>query len=510
MKKKSLLKTALLIVYMAGQSALGQSIGTLYNTDATGMNSIIRQIPGYPGRYITATSHSSPSSALENHFIYTDFTYLYDVKVAEGLFIKDFEIVDRLVFFCGYNLSNSGFLGWFNIDSLFFNGVGVHVDATLSSLGLLSLDDIEVYKDAGNRIHIAGFGPDNLVPGSMSYLAFEAKGDLATGMQYRVQKLLQIAMYADIVDIAVTDNYVVYLGRMKSQECLQHFCMGVSLQPFPKFGMFDNPPFYLHYFETVTYSMPGTVMSDNEDPVKITLPKIVFQSGDIVAVCSHRRDFSSIPPCIFPYNSLVYSNTYLALRRFDLSPLLINNPIVMISADGVKLNNNGVNSIDGFEYDPVSKTYVVLHSHETPSYLKEYAVACLDYSSGYAPAYVQSDYQVTYNTYSYWEPHGLCLNGNSAYVVCGHKYNPPLYDLMFWSNQFNNPGSCNRLQFNKTTNFPRIDPKVEKNEQMPTTWSNLYFQYIDQYSIHVRPALILCTRSSSNNDDTAIENNNHQ
>ena len=72
MKKKSLLKTALLIVYMAGQSALCQSIGTLYNTDATGMNSIIRQIPGYPGRYITATSHSFPSSALENHFIYTD------------------------------------------------------------------------------------------------------------------------------------------------------------------------------------------------------------------------------------------------------------------------------------------------------------------------------------------------------------------------------------------------------------------------------------------------------
>ena len=50
---------------------------------------------------------------------------LIDVKVADNLMVRDFEIIDGLVFFCGESSGGSGFLGWFDINDLFANAIGV-------------------------------------------------------------------------------------------------------------------------------------------------------------------------------------------------------------------------------------------------------------------------------------------------------------------------------------------------------------------------------------------------
>ena len=287
--------TTLLFLLLSCGIAHGQT-GILYKVPLLGRSQIVRYYPG-SGKHIVY----SESMAGDNMFSITDMTTLTNVMIGNGLKITDFEIIDDLVFFCGES-GGSGILGWFDINSLFYAGGSAYIDQTLSSLGLLTLDNIVVYHDTTGTIHIAGYGVHSYVgPNFKLYQAFETVGDPATGMQYRTLDLWSTGLYGDISDVVVTDNLVVYLQPDRKQVCKPYVGIGVMLQPFPKYDMFGTPPFYYHFFQMSyiahKYDAFGNsyVVPINSDPYNYypndgINPKMVHSSGDNIAVCTYRYD----------------------------------------------------------------------------------------------------------------------------------------------------------------------------------------------------------------------------
>ena len=120
-KKMIFLSCLLFLFAMSGQ---GQ--GVLREAPIDGFENIMRY-DFTSGNHIV---YSHPGDGTDVHFAMTDMNFIIDVFVATGLTVKDFEIIDRLVFFCGSTSAGSGFLGWFDIDSLFYLGGSAHIDRT--------------------------------------------------------------------------------------------------------------------------------------------------------------------------------------------------------------------------------------------------------------------------------------------------------------------------------------------------------------------------------------------
>ena len=489
MKKTGLL----LLVCLMCNALAGQ--GRLVMNPMDGKDNMVRYDP-YSGFHISC---SQPGTNGDVHFALTDLNMHIDVFVATDLIVRDFEIIDRLVFFCGERAgTGSGFLGWFDIDSLFYLNGNAHVDLTLSLLGLISLDNIELYHDQGGSIHVVGYGkmdcpwtptpPDGCAPPYL-YLAFEAVGTLATGMQYRVLELQDHACYSEVVDMAVTDNYVVYLERNRSQECHYHYGFGITLQPFPKFYMFPSPPYPYFYFETTTCTtlyVPGTihayVVPFNDDPYLVA-PKITHTTEDEVAVCSYRRDFDYntwLGDTTLPCGGWMYYSsapTSLAIRTYDFSPLLINNPVPMTNAASAPMTPGDVEGIDGFRYDSQKMHFVVLHRQKNSTSVYEHAVTTIDYSSAVLPTIVNSYYQTALNTITQWLPCSLCLTAQNEYTVGGYYKASGSYEYIYWHDDIVNPatGMCDVKVAYSMKPLPTMVAKNEENYNTPTAWSPLVF-----------------------------------
>ena len=467
-------------------SASGQIIGKLYESTIYGKNGIVRFDP------VTAKHIICPDTSIINHrtyFAMTDFNNLLNVKVADNLAVRDFEIIDRLVFFCGHTLSNHGFLGWFNIDSLFYFNSNAHIDTTMFSLGITDLQNIEVYYDSAGYIHIAGYGL------KINYLAFEAYGNL-TSLKFRILELPKTGPRARIVDLTVTDNYAVLLQHDQGP-CYQKNGFGIALHPFPKNDMFPLPPPYHYYaFQTVPYTTVYTysgcvgmpfVLPLNDDPCHGTNPLVTHIKDNKIMVCSYRRDFDlsswdgiSYPPCDgdeTPCGGGMarYSATSLALRSYDLSPLAIGNPILMTSAIHALMPDDDVLSLDGFEYDQSSEHYIALHRQEI-SGIDEHAVTTFDFSLG-TPLTALSSYQTFYDTHTQWLPHSLCLTPNNEYTVCGHLSSPLNYDYIFWHNSVfaTSPSECDKIVSYPIDGLPLDVCKDELNFSKPSLWFPLVF-----------------------------------
>ena len=363
--------------------------GTLYRVPFGGVDNIVRYEP-VSGWYVAY----SRVAGNENHFSLTGLNTLLDVKVADGLKVKDFEILDGLVFFCGENGSGSGFLGWFNISDLFYGGGSAYIDQTLSALGLLTLDNIEVFRNPSTgNIHVVGYGVHAPMTFYKDYRAIEAVGLPTTGMQYRTLDLWCWGVYGDVSDVEVTDNFVVYLSSARNQACPDYVGIGITLQPFPKYDMFGTPPFYYHYFQLtyISSTFSPSVVPINNDPYNDILnnnvhPQMVYSPGDKVAVCTYRKDLDENSAILVPspYGSclLMQPNaSYITHLVFDLSALVpsTNNFILMTSNVVCKLNNLDVSTIDGFIYDPQTHRYIILHRHEKQPSIMEHAITMVDF-----------------------------------------------------------------------------------------------------------------------------------
>ncbi len=496
--KRIITQTIFLWFCMLCGMAYGQT-GTLYRVPLQGQDQIVRYDPG-TGKHIIY----SLSPFGDNLFSITDLAIFTKVKVWNGWNVKYFAILDGLVFFCGDNGSGSGFLGWFDIDSLFYNGGSVYIDQTLSSLGLLTLDNIAVYHDTTGDIRIAGYGLHaHFLPQHGLYRAFEAVGTPATGMQYRTLDLRASGKFSDISDVVVTDNFVVYLHPDRHQKCLPNVGIGITLQPFPKYDMFGNPPFYYHFFQLAymsTIFAPSYVLSINNDPYNnevdhiYTRPQMVHSFDDELAVCTYRHDLDDngwVPgECGTRLPSTV---AYITHMKFDLSQLIssTNNPIHMTSYALAKLPDTNTYSIDGLEFDPQTRRYLVLHRHRTAGGADEHALTTFDFpwGGGY-PTSVGTTYQTTYNTITQWMPTGMCMDGYVNYMVAGYEQGS--YEHILWRNNVGMIGGCVRVEQYPVTTLPLVPEKYHNNEAKPTIWKPLYFIRVDVGGWQEFPCEIKC------------------
>ncbi len=476
--KQIIRQTIHLALCLLGGMAYGQT-GTLYRVPTGGTDQIVRYEPT-TGKHVTYSF--APGN--ENHFSLTDFNTLLDVKVADGLKVKDFEIIDGLVFFCGDNGSGLGFLGWFDINNLFYSGGTAYIDQTLSAYGLLTLDNIEVFRNPSTgNIHIAGYGNRGiLIPNYTQFCAFEAVGTPATGMQYRTLDLW-CTLYVEVTDVAITDNFVVYLSSDKTQVNWPNRGVGITLQPFPKYDMFGAPPYFYHYYQlsyvSALYSN-SWVLPINDDPCSGTEPMMVNTVNDEIAVCTYRRDYDDTPyyPLPPPPQYFPYTATYITHLMFDLSTLLpsTNNFIPMTSYYIAQLYNGDPVGIDGFEYDPQMRRYAILHRHESSPGVHEHTVTKFDLAV--PPTYVESAYQTTFNTSSYWLPNSMCYDGTIYYTVVG--YDMASSDYIFWRRDMGVPGgqysNCDRTVQYPVTPLPLVPAKYYERETLPQIWKPLHFE----------------------------------
>jgi hypothetical protein len=483
----------------------GQATGLLYqNSYVTGEKNIVRYASG-ANAFINA---SKKAFAMGYHFTLTNLTNMIDTYFQDDFEVRDMEIFDDKVFFCGQDMTTvSGFIGWFNISDLFYGGGDVHIDKSLSVYGLLSLDNIEVFTGQGGIIHIAGYGvhsigtdPYNPFPYNFvytTYRAFEAVGNPASGMQYRVADLYSGGYKSDIKDMVVTDDFVVYLECSRNMLCEPFIGIGIDLEVFPKYNMFSAAYFALGQFQTntlhtdtyywidhvCTYLIP-----DNSDP-HTSEAKMVHIGDNKVAVCSYRTDLDCtgwfpLVDCVGAppnsYNNCVISSTvnsihyYLANRIYDVSPVLTNNPMVMLSAEVVKLPGE-LDVIEDFVYNSSLKSYLVVHKHERVPGVGETAFTTMDYSSG-MPANVVSDYEIAVSTiYFYgWNPTSVCQFGDDEYLISGNHYNS--YEQMFWKSGFYyNEGNCDEHRQYPMAPISTMEAKYNTWDMNASNWALLDF-----------------------------------
>lgn len=463
-------KVLLTVFLLSANNAVGQGTGYLYSVPVNGLSSIVRYVPS-AGNHIVYKA--CMTTLRENYFLLTDMVNVIDVHISDLYDISDFEIIDNYVFFCGYLVygsSRTGILGWFDIDSLFYYGAPVHIDQSLYMLGLETLDNIEVFRETSGRLHVAGYGEATSLAGSVGtyYRAFEAVGYLPGYLNGRTSDLWRYSARSKIVDMVVTDNYVVYLeSESVAPPGYSPYGMGISLFPFPKYNMLSSTTMTAFFFQTVTYNnFPNFIIPDYEDPYRGEA-KMTFINKDEVAVCSYRRDFDPL----IPHSPL--SQNYLVYRIYDIIPFLSNNPIVMTSAAMASIPGD-VNTINSFEYDLDTCKFVVLHQHEVMPGVAEHAITTIDIALGTAPASIRSDYQSAYSTSSYWTPEKLCLDGASDYTVIGHT--PGMNDQIIWQNVINTvDGTCSKSVLYPMQPIETMMHKVEYEEVGIYGWVKLDF-----------------------------------
>ena len=486
MEKNNKILSLVLFLLMSIVS-FGQT-GTLYRLPIGGNKSMVRQIPGSDMHIIYTYSPAN-----ENHFILTDFNMAVDVRVSHDLNVKDFEIIDEYVFFCGDNGGGSGFLGWFHIDSLFSFQSPVYVDQSLSALGLLSLDNIEVYNNQSGDICIAGYGVNRALSTKTFYSAFEAVGNLFSGMVYRTLDFYYTGNYADITDMAVTDNFVVYISDTRNQFYPNHVGIGVLLHPFPKYNMFGPYPSYVHAYQltTISQNCPGNVVPIVSDPYWIpgsvkTSPQIVHSSSDRVAVCTHRRDLLDNCDPIAMYTSSNITNI-----QFDLFPLLgsLSSPVPMTSNIMAQLPLGQLYSMEGFIYDQTGDRYATLHRRESTTFPQEHTVTVFDFSLG-TPGSVASYYQTFFDTHTGWLPTDMCLDDAPYYTIVGRD-NSNLHQIL-WHNKISESSPCVNVVDYPVLSLPLAVEKTEANLNKPTDWQNLHFLMEPDHEGQYNTTEIMC------------------
>lgn len=479
-------KSLFIIVFcFMGYLSIGQTgSGSLYFSPHDGSNSIVRYVPS-TGKHIVYSEYNNSASIRECHFTLTDMVNDIDAHIAENYHINDFEIIDNFVIFCGYFPYGpgvkTGIIGWFDIDSLFNYGVSATIDVSLHILGMETLDNIEVFRDITGQIHIVGYGETSTPSGGLGtyYRVFEAIGTLPGFFSWRTSNLGRYGTYSSITDMAVTDNYVIFLGWERNFPNSNG--IGITLHPLPKYSMISSYTIKSYYFELHNYNNPS-LPSNSDEP--FNAPRITHSTGDNVAVCSYRNEL--VP-------SLTY---YLSHWTFDISPVLSGFPIQMISATRAQLPGY-VFSIDGILYDVISKNYVILHSHDLGGGASDYAVTTIDFSSGTVPAYIVSDYQTAYPAAGYWLPKSFCMDRFSQYTVSGHKHATTTYDHVLWHNIiYTINGRCS----NSVTYILqqiRIFPPEEKifNADLQG-WKKIVFGHEYTVTMHPFPCINICPQTT--------------
>ncbi|GEM_PF-3267193 len=448
---------------------------------AQGFSNIVRYC-NVGGSYVNASMNTL---GMGFHFSLTDLTQLIDAKFPNADYVvMDMEVLEDMVFFSGYDrVLNTGMLGWFNIQGLFYGNDPIYID----TVALIRLENIEVFRGEEGEVHVVGYGvywegwvvTDVSLPDWVClFKAFEAVGDpMVNNMQYRVAELFGGGLNNDYRDIKVTEDFVVFLHCSGNQLCSHEIGTGVDLVVFPKYGMLSVPQCHLQQFQTIdnlTIDVPGCthVFWDNADPYS-TITKMVSIGENRLAVCSHRVDLIEYYPSLINCDECALydkGDCFLVHRIFDVSPLLSNNPAFIVSAIEAKLPSTygRVGDIKGLVYD--TEKYAVLHDFERGS-AYESAVTVFDFTGG-IPTTALSNYQTL--PINGWRTDGLCAEGTNSYLVNGMEIST--WNHHFMKTPFVSIGSgCSVQDVFDVTDIPIIEAKDNTWEVDASNWFPLAF-----------------------------------
>ena len=495
---KKLLGFCMFVMVALGPSVVQGQGGTLRSsTAANGFSNIVRYCSSR-GSYVNASMNPM---GVGFQFSLTDLAQLIDAQFPnDNYVVLDMELLDEMVFFCGFDrVLNSGLLGWFNIEGLFYDNEPIHID----TVGLIRLENIEVFRGEEDEIHVVGYGvhsegwviPDVSLPDWVClYKAFEAVGDpTCNNMQYRVAEMYSGGLNSDYRDVKVTDDFVVFMQCSGNQQCRHEIGIGVDLVVFPKNDMLSVPYCSLQQFQTIDDYMiygPGCtyVFWANTDPFN-TNAKMVSIGENRLAVCTHRIDLSPDTSGLTNCNdclSIFHNNSFLTHRIYDVSPLLMNNPAMIVSAIEAKLPStySHVGVVKGLVYD--MDKYAVLHDFERGSSY-ESAVTVFDFTSG-TPATVTSSYQTL--PISGWRTEGLCSDGATSYLVSG--FESSTINHFFKKTPFVDEGvNCSVLDIFDITDLNIIEAKNNTWGVDASNWFPLIFE--DHYpSVNQEELQIIC------------------
>ena len=155
-----------------------------------------------------------------------------------------------------------------------------------------------------------------------------------------------------------------------------------------------------------------------------------------------------------------------------------------------ELYNGQLYTIDGFEYDPQTCRYIILHRHEFSSGVYEHAVTMFNFYGG-VPAYAESLYPMALNTSSDWLPQSTCMDGSVYYMVAGHEQGNNNHIL--WHNSVGAVhGVCDRLEQYPVTSMRLVPEKYYENYAKPTIWNPLQFILMGVGDWEEFPCEIIC------------------
>lgn len=167
-------------------------------------------------KYRCSSSINYIETSTMHYFLYYDsvsatavmmsFTALYSVN--------DFRIASDTVFMCGTTTGGEGFVGFFDIQDYFFNAQTCYLTTTAfaSSLGVIERFDKMVVYSVGSerRMAIIGQGPLGYYCVAEMVCDF-ASSPLSHIVSYQLG-VVPISYDESMLDIALTDNYVVTTG----------------------------------------------------------------------------------------------------------------------------------------------------------------------------------------------------------------------------------------------------------------------------------------------------------
>ena len=343
----------------------------------------------------------------EKYFARTGFSSCSIVKISNDYIVQDFEVDNDTVVFCGKTTADKGFIGWFAVSS-FFDGTStiIHVDPTLALANVSCLQDIELFRDASGQMHLAGYGRLNSSQ-TATYCAFEAAPSQTgiPGMKYRIKPMV---CSSEVLDIAVTDNYVVLSGARTgySQQTTSYYTI---LSVFPKYNMLGSASDT--YYE---YNPAGIL--NNVEPFRNQM-KVAHISADTVAVLAYDND-------------LVNSTYGICIRTYDLS----NNGI-MTSSRRFDFGTTRPWNLSGLKYVKPSRHLLILNDSVQLNPYTGVPRGSVLYVENTNTFPVQTHYDILTSGNSYHS-----LTTGFGYLACG--YEPSYNNIQFYWNSMEEEGFC--------------------------------------------------------------------
>lgn len=289
--KKILLFLAMCLI---GQVAWSQS-ALLADLLPMGVGtSIVRHLePGKSVAYVSGIS--------QNYFLITDEVAGTSRRArVDDLMVRDFEIMNGRVFFCGQKLSTRrGMVGFFSLEDLFWGGANISVfDYFVTyQAEVINFHDLALYQDELRKPKLALVGTD----ASGRYCVVELRAALNNNWHYT--SAVGTNRHETMQHVVVTDNFVVTAGTYNNNQ------NGVSMRVYDRNNMLvlGGLQDQVHYYPS----------NGNTPQILYPLTSFAFTAldEDRVALLSHYD--SSIP--LSPTNA----DGYL-LMSYDISQMLLN------------------------------------------------------------------------------------------------------------------------------------------------------------------------------------------